>query len=564
MNPSTKAMTDNGWLRQGAIIHIALISSIIGALYYLYHYFGVTDVGYDIQDTTRSAFRWLYERWVGDWAETKFAHSHWVPLISLLLVWLNRKNLTALPRRVQYSGWAVIIFALLLHWAGAKTQQTRLTILSMVVLSWSIPLFACGWPVAKRLLFPCGFLIFSLPLNFFDAAAYPLRTLSAYVASGLLNGLGLVVERSGSVVIMDSNRFNLGDSCNGIFAVTAIIAFSLVCAYLVRAAWWKRAVIVAASVPLLVFANVLRGLFAAMITKFANPEMGLRFFDLASGPIVVVVAFGGLVFLAWRQHNPSTVGMWCNEGASQNRAAWPALLVTLATLICAIVWIPANLYVQHIKDPGINMDWPSSIGSWYGVSLFYCHNADNPIEVTGDGYAEGDACPECGEPLWSMAVVEKSLLPGDTIVKKMQFYHATRNDRIQCAVVVSGKDRSSIHRPEVCLVGPNSEIISTYVHTVKLRGDKTVKLRVLEMVVRVSADDGKLQYVPFYFAYWFRGAGHETPYHLQRMAWMAYDRLFKSTSSRWAYISISGVREVHGKGHLNQITDFVKNVHALL
>ncbi len=564
MKSSGQFNPDNRYSRGNAVMYLVLISSIIGALYYMYHFFGVTDVGYDIHETTRSAFRWLYERWRGDWLETKFAHSHWVPLVCLLLVWIDRKTLLSLPRRVNLGGMLVILIGLFLHWAGVKSQQTRLTILSMFILSWGIPFFVCGWPVAKRLLFPCGFLVFSLPLNFLDAAAYPLRAASAYVASGLINGLGLLVERSGSVLMFNTNRFNLGDSRNGIFAVTAIVACSLVCAYLVRASWSKRLAMVAASIPLLMFGNILRGMLAVVVTRFVSAEAGLRFFDIASGPIVIIVAFGGLFYAAWRLHNPAPFGECHRQSSPPSRSAGAALLITLATLICAILWIPANLHVRHNVSPGINMDWPSSIGSWYGAPLFYCHNPAKPIEVTGSGYAEGGACPDCGEPLWSMAPVEKALLPSDTIVKKMQYSHAIFDDRIQCAVVVSGKDRSSIHRPEVCLVGSNSEIMSSRIHSVELDHGKKVELRVLEMVVRVSGEGGQLQHVPFYFAYWFRGAGHETPYHLNRMAWMAYDRIFKSTSSRWAYISISGARDLNSNAHLSQISDFVRSVYVLL
>ncbi len=550
--------------RSSSFVTTALLSFLIGVIFILYNFWGVTDVGYDIHRTTRSAFYWLFDRWRVDWRSTWFAHSHYAPLISLVLVWLDRKNLASLPRRIQFSGLVVILFALLLHWAGAKTQQTRLSILSMVVLSWGIPFFVCGWPVAKRLLFPCAFLVFSLPLNFFDAAAYPLRTLSAFTASGLLNGLGLVVERSGSVILLDGNRFNLGDSRNGIFAVTAVASFSLVCAYLIHAAWWRRAAIIAASIPLLVVANVLRGALATMITKFVGPEAGARFFDLASSPMVTFVAFGGLLLLAWRMHRPAPVTERLPRGERQADPAWRALLLTLITLILAIAWIPPSLRVEYVEDPGIHMDWPSSIGSWYGEPLFYCHNPANPIEVTGAAYTAGDPCPDCGDPLRSMAIIEKALLPGDTIVKKMQFRHAVRNDRIQSAVVVSGKDRSSIHRPEVCLVGPNSEIMKSSIVSVEVVPGRTIELRLLEMLLRLSDDQGHMREVPFYFAYWFRGAGHETPYHLERMAWMAYDRLLKSTSSRWAYISISGSRQVDNNDHLDQLSDFVRSLYPFL
>ena len=40
------------------------------------------------------------------------------------------------------------------------------------------------------------------------------------------------------------------------------------------------------------------------------------------------------------------------------------------------------------------------------------------------------------------------------------------------------------------------------------------------------------------FGYWFIGGGRETPSHLKRLAWMAWDRLIHNRADRWAYVSV--------------------------
>ena len=42
------------------------------------------------------------------------------------------------------------------------------------------------------------------------------------------------------------------------------------------------------------------------------------------------------------------------------------------------------------------------------------------------------------------------------------------------------------------------------------------------------------------FAYWFVAQGRETPYNMQRMFWIFWDRLFHGVEHRWAYIAIMG------------------------
>lgn len=566
MTPFRQQIRPNSLPDRSTTIHLALLSVSLGALYYMYQYFGVTDVGYDIHDTTRSAFRWLYERWLGDWQGTKFAHSHWVPLVSLILVWADRKTISRLPRQTNFLGLAVILIGLTLHWAGVKSQQTRLTILSMVVLSWGIPFFVCGWPVAKRLVFPCGFLIFSLPLNFFDAAAYPLRMVSTSIASGLLNGIGITVERSGSIINVDEGLVNLADSRSSIFAVTAVVAFSALCAYLINADWWKRVLLLVASIPLLIAANSIRGIAGIILLKFAGAEAGALAFRHASGPIICLFSFGVTGFAAWKLHDgdQEAAVRFNSSNSKSNPGSTPALIIVLLLIVSATAWIPTNLTIKHIEASGINLDWPDLIRSWHGDNLLYCHNPDDQREVIGPDILEGDPCPICTEPLFAMAIAEKALLPPDTIVRKKQYARYEGQNRIQLAVVLSGKDRSSIHRPEVCLVGPGSEILRSYVHEVSLSPEKTLRVRVLDILMHVRDAEGNTRKVPLYFTYWFYGDGKETPSHIKRMIWMAIDRLFKNRSSRWAYLSVSGLRHPDSQGHLREIDEFIKDIYPSL
>jgi len=552
--------------RGSSLLVIGLLSSILGVLYYMYHFFGVTDVGYDIQDTTRSAFHWIFERWRGDWRATLYASSQWIPFASLLLIWLDRRTLASLPRRINRAGFLLIVAALALHWAGVKAQQTRLTILSMIALAWSIPLFTCGWPVARRLLIPCGFLIFMLPLNFFDAAAYPLRIIAASAASVLLNGLGILVEHSGSIIRAGNVSLNLADQHSGIFAVSAALAFSIFCAGLMRAPWWTRIMIVGASIPLLVLGNIARAILAVLVAKIIDDAAGVVFFGRISGAVVCFVTFGITGIASWwlHQRNPATDRT--HPGAAQVNGRQPvyALMLVLLLVTAAAAWIPTNLHIRHDEDADISLDWPSSLGVWQGANLLYCHNPAQPQEVIGESLTPEDPCPSCGQPLFALATIEKSLLPPDTVVMKKQYTRSPGGDRLQLAVVLSGQYRSSIHRPEVCLVGPNREIVQSTIHPVTLANGKVLEVRLLDMLMHDMDAQGGKRAIPVYFAYWFTGSGKETPSHIQRMIWMASDRLFRNRSSRWAYLSISGIRDTESGDHLRKLDEFIRNIHPYL
>ncbi|NCD35016.1 MAG: exosortase-associated EpsI family protein [Spartobacteria bacterium] len=140
----------------------------------------------------------------------------------------------------------------------------------------------------------------------------------------------------------------------------------------------------------------------------------------------------------------------------------------------------------------------------------------------------------------SISPVEYSILPKDTYITRKLYKNAVTGDGLFVALVMSGADRSSIHRPQLCLVGQGNEILGQHVEEVPMTGRDDLGVMVIDMMrpyARNSKQQGKY---PSFYAYWFVGKDRETPYHVERMFWMAYDRIVKNVSHRWSYISISG------------------------
>ena len=132
--------------------------------------------------------------------------------------------------------------------------------------------------------------------------------------------------------------------------------------------------------------------------------------------------------------------------------------------------------------------------------------------------------------------------------------------RLYSSIVLSGKERSSIHRPQVCLVGQGNEIVKSTVIQVPLEGREPLDVMVLDMIRRVRVGDQTVEH-PQYYAYWFVGKGRETASHIQRMIWMASDRIFRNVAHRWAYISVSGVREESGESHHQEVKGFLEDLY---
>ena len=86
----------------------------------------------------------------------------------------------------------------------------------------------------------------------------------------------------------------------------------------------------------------------------------------------------------------------------------------------------------------------------------------------------------------------------------------------------------------------------------------------LDLFKRSTEADPKFAPAYAYYAYWFVGQDRETPYHMGRMFWLAWDRVMRSKANRWAYIAVYGAREAEGTDYETDIIDFVQKVYPYL
>lgn len=210
--------------------------------------------------------------------------------------------------------------------------------------------------------------------------------------------------------------------------------------------------------------------------------------------------------------------------------------------------------------PGVRMELPAALGDWRGRELRYCHNeacAKKEFfldELTGDR----NRCPSCGGPLHMMSKEEYDALPKDTGFVKSRYTHP--DERVlSVAIVLTGRERESIHRPERCLTAQGFSMESRRVVDVPIPGREPLKVMVISTARAWDTPSGPTVYRGYY-AYWFVGQRRETPYHLTRMFWLAWDRVMHSVAHKWAYISVSGPRDEEG-AYLDEMREFIARLH---
>jgi exosortase len=296
-----------GALDRSEIVKIGLTSAVIGLVFVMFHMLGntVENIG------SRSAFQWMFARWKDTVSfGADYSHGYFIPFVSLFILWFKRKEIFSVDKRVDMRGLIVVILALAFHWLGAKMQQTRFSLISLVLLTWGVPFYLFGWQMAKKLIFPCSYLIFCVPLNFMDVMAFPLRIFSTVLATDLLNGIGISAVRSGTAIysaVAGGFEFDVADPCSGLRSLLAMTALTAVYAYFTQRTLIRQWALFLASIPLAVAGNIARIVTIAVMAEAFGGKVALGLYHDYSGyilftaSITMMVLLGGLFNLDFKE-----------------------------------------------------------------------------------------------------------------------------------------------------------------------------------------------------------------------------------------------------------------------
>jgi hypothetical protein len=219
--------------------------------------------------------------------------------------------------------------------------------------------------------------------------------------------------------------------------------------------------------------------------------------------------------------------------------------------------------VRIVDEAGIKVALPDRVGDWQGTEILYCQSRECQKDCRASDVGSSNTCPFCGSTVGPMTLSEKEILPGDTVLLRKE-YKNPAGKRVYATIVLSGKERVSIHRPQVCLVGQGNEIAHTAELEVPLEGRKPLDVLSLELLRRVRNAEGAQFEASSYYAYWFAGKGRETSSHTQRMIWMATDRILHNVAHRWAYISVSGSRDKDSDAYREEVISFIHDLYPHL
>jgi exosortase len=468
-----------------------------------------------------------------------FGSSDWthgivvIPLAGLL-AFLKRRESSAVPTKGSWLGLLVLLTSALAYWFGAVADLQYVGYLSLQGFLGGLVLWVFGTNFFGKIFLIWAFLTFAWPFVFLDQyLGFPLRLLMSGASAHFLNLVGVPTLKDGTAILSAPNpaaglltgqRFSVdvADPCSGLHSLFALTMVSAFYAILMLRRWWQVLVVTLTALPLAIFGNLCRIVMltvgalqfgnAFAIGSLENPS----WFHDAAGILVYVAALSGVVLLASlvkrfvardlsgtspRAAQAVEFETEPPEDGSRNSVlVWRSIVVPLiAAGTGAMVTISSPSH--RTGAAGVNMELPNTVGDALGF----------------DGSLDK----------------EHRLLPDDTEFAKKEYLSASPTP-VTCEIVLSGVERSSIHRAEACLLGQGWTILGNEEVTVGLGTGRTQKVKLLRLS---KARDGQRLFG--YFLYWYVGADRTTDDTFSRIFLTSWDQLTRGVNHRWAYVTVN-------------------------
>jgi EpsI family protein len=506
---------------------LAILALTFLGLYAFFPYFG----GYF--DHKSSIISWLWDGWHS--FEGEWEHGMLVPFLVLFLVYLDRKRLRAIEMRPSRWGLALMAFSFFCFWLGYSVEIEYFGYASLQLLIAGLILWFLGKEMMKALLFPWAFLTFTFPMPFLDnMIAFPLRRLMAHSSHILLNLFDVANVQVGTAIVSAANpasglaqgaRFaiDVANPCSGIRSLFALIMLGVLFAHLTLNRPWQKWILFLAAVPLAIAGNIVRIIMLTFATLWWGNEIALGSpehpsrIHMGAGFAVFIVALFGMVICVevltrlgrcFSSSPPPSSGVSTPAKNPEisislplNRSVLVAVLAVVTALLCIWTTPPTGQTVA-----GVTMTLPDEVGQWWGFQ----------------------------QP---MSEAEKMLLPSDTEFQRKE-YDSTQGDKIVCTIILSGAQRRSIHRPEICLRAQGWDLKSGQTIDVPLHSGHNLQVMNLSITRPATTATGETFELPGYYMYWFVGDKVTTPYHWERLWLTSWDRIVHQINHRWAYVIV--------------------------
>lgn len=424
------------------------------------------------------------------WHDPNFSHGPFVPLFSLYVLWQDRAQLQALPKRPSWTGIWLLLLGLAVVVAGTVGAELFLSRVSMLIVLAGLAVLLLGWNYFRAMIFPWAFLVLMIPIPkiIFNQITLPLQKFASITAARVLPFLGVPVYREGNIINLPAMPLEVAEACSGIRSLMSLATLAIIYGYLMEPRKWIRVALALASIPIAVAANAFRIVGTGLLVQYWDPDKAEGFFHAFSGWLIFVVSLGLLLLvhrlLVWidrtwiRQADVSTGTKGAHPAsqtpvsATSRKAATVNTYLRFGTALILVAATGAFLArrssAEVIPARQALAAFPYQLGDWKGVDL--------PIENN----------------------IREVLGPGDFLLRQYRAPGIDANPvELFIAYFPSQRTGDTMHSPQNCLPGSGWTVLTN--HRFKLSVSGAPPFPVNQYLVSRGGDRQLVLY--WYFAH---------------------------------------------------------------
>lgn len=202
------------------------------------------------------------------WNVDTYSHGIWVPPVALWLIWRRRAEVMAAGPRFWWPG-AFLLGGIQLVWlAGTFVEARVIEHVALVLSVQAVALMCLGLSAAKPIRFPLFFLFLIIPVG--EQLVGPLQVITAKSVIWALDVSGIPFMADGVLIELSSGLYQVARACAGVkFLFSSVVMGVLLC-HLAFTSWYRRAVMLAASVLVPILANAVRVYTTLLIAEWTD------------------------------------------------------------------------------------------------------------------------------------------------------------------------------------------------------------------------------------------------------------------------------------------------------
>ena len=213
---------------------------------------------------------YMADLWLTD---ENYGHGMLVPLVSLYLIWQQRRRL--MEQSVSGSWWGLIwiLTGAALYVVGELATVYQFLHVALWCIIVGLLVSALGSRAVSTIAFPLGFLLTVVPLPQFlyQGLSGKLQLISSALGVGCLQFIGITAFRDGNVIDLGPIQLQVVDACSGLRYLFPLATLALLCSYLFRERLWKRIVLFISSIPISILLNGFRiGMIGVLVEHFGQ------------------------------------------------------------------------------------------------------------------------------------------------------------------------------------------------------------------------------------------------------------------------------------------------------